>query len=369
MSTDIGFTWLVNHGDASFIFSWEYAKNVLASNFCSTFHFIKSETFLETIQTYIAHPDLIVKCYLATDPLFTGLLAVVVFSTIHYIVSEITKNYSQVDKAWSILPPVYAWHFALHDYLNRGYFHPRLLTAAIMITVWGTRLTYNFARKGGYEWHGQDYRYPYILSKIGPFCMAIVNITFIAPAQNLLLFLFVVPLYFTSVTGLSEQTPTLTTIDLVAVGLHSFFLLFETVADDQQFVFQTKKYAILEYVDRSKLTGDYKRGFLSESGLWKYTRHPNLFAEMNMWWSIYLFAVAAVHQAGGMTSAMDYCNWAAAGAISLTLLFQTTAFITEYISAEKYPEYKEYQRNVCKIIPWCVKRRTTVESNKKNKSL
>lgn len=51
-----------------------------------------------------------------------------------------------LDKAWSILPGLYAWHFTIHDYVLHQSFHPRLLAATILITIWGTRLTYNFAR-------------------------------------------------------------------------------------------------------------------------------------------------------------------------------------------------------------------------------
>lgn len=52
-------------------------------------------------------------------------------------------------------------HFALHDKL----LHPgvplnaRLLIMAVLVTVWGTRLTYNFARKGGYRFSAEDYRW------------------------------------------------------------------------------------------------------------------------------------------------------------------------------------------------------------------
>lgn len=67
----------------------------------------------------------------------------------------------QVDKLWSIAPVCYFWHFALHDRLAHGAGVPlnyRLVCMAALATLWGSRLTYNFARKGGYRWAEEDYR-------------------------------------------------------------------------------------------------------------------------------------------------------------------------------------------------------------------
>lgn len=65
-----------------------------------------------------------------------------------------------MDKLWSLLPIAYAWHFATHDLVSgtAAALDPRLLLLAVLITVWGVRLTYNFARKGGYRWQDEDYR-------------------------------------------------------------------------------------------------------------------------------------------------------------------------------------------------------------------
>ena len=75
-----------------------------------------------------------------------------------FIAGEITGNNSQMDKLWSILPIVYAWIIVGKTGLN-----PRLIVMAILITIWGIRLTLNFAKKGAYSikfWEGEeDYRW------------------------------------------------------------------------------------------------------------------------------------------------------------------------------------------------------------------
>ena len=63
-----------------------------------------------------------------------------------FIVGEITHNNSQMDKLWSIMPIAYAWVVA-----SKGGMNIRLVIMAILITIWGIRLTYNFGKKGTYS--------------------------------------------------------------------------------------------------------------------------------------------------------------------------------------------------------------------------
>ncbi|KAI9320730.1 hypothetical protein BX666DRAFT_1875333 [Dichotomocladium elegans] len=326
----------------------------LEANFGFLKHTIAQGNIVDIYKACVKDPGIIFEYYKSTDAFIIALEAMTVFMIVHLVVGEITRNYSQVDKAWSILPGVYAWHYTIHDYLNRSEFHPRLLLGAILISIWGVRLTYNFARKGGYEWNGRDYRFVYIGGKIGELGMTLLNFIFIGPQQDLILLFMTSPLYLS--TYLKDTS--LNRYDAIASALFLVFLSIETIADDQQFMFQTKKHALLQFVkhDQKKLSGDYRKGFLSSSGLWQYSRHPNFFSEICMWWCIYLFSIAAanteqieIHRA--------YLNWTIIGTASLTLLFQGSTELTEYISAEKYPEYKEYQRSVSRILPWFPKNR------------
>ena len=83
------------------------------------------------------------------------------------IASELTGNYSQVDRLWSLMPVVYGWVIAYYDH-----FEFRSLLCATLVTLWGLRLSYNFALKGGYDWvpwkGEEDYRWAY-LRKDGAF--------------------------------------------------------------------------------------------------------------------------------------------------------------------------------------------------------
>jgi hypothetical protein len=56
--------------------------------------------------------------YLATNPLISALAFSLFLAPVFLIVSEINKNYSQVDRCWSILPTVYNAHYSLYAHLN-----------------------------------------------------------------------------------------------------------------------------------------------------------------------------------------------------------------------------------------------------------
>lgn len=191
----------------------------------------------------------------------------------------------KVDKWWSIAPCIAALHFSTHDHFYPSpdapvAFNTRLWIVTALICVWGARLTYNFNRKDGYSLKSVDYRWTYLQTLVPPAVFFVFNISFICFYQNILLVLLVVPLYVVQQTAHIEPNP-LNWIDLIAiVGLIGCLVL-ETVADNQQWAFYERRRIANE--KKQKLTGDIKRGFLSH-GLFRYSRHPNFFGEMGIWW-------------------------------------------------------------------------------------
>ena len=255
-----------------------------------------------------------------------------------FIVGELTNNNSQVDKIWSIMPIVYVWIVA--DYGNYSF---RLVLMSVLVTLWGIRLTANFALKGAYQWRfwggEEDYRWK-ILRERPEFKpkwkWTLFNLLFISGYQNMLIMLFTLP----AVVALQFNSQSTGVFDIAAAGLMLFFIGFEAVADLQHWKFQSRKKKLIS--SGQELTGDYKKGFLSK-GLWAISRHPNYFAEQAIWISFYLFSVAASGQ---------WLNWSAAGCLLLVILFQGSSGLSEEISASKYSDYKEYQKRVPRFIPF-----------------
>jgi steroid 5-alpha reductase family enzyme len=62
-----------------------------------------------------------------------------------FLVGEISRNNSQVDKLWSVVPIYYVWHMAAV-----AGFPDRMVLMAVLVSIWGIRLTGNFARRGAY---------------------------------------------------------------------------------------------------------------------------------------------------------------------------------------------------------------------------
>lgn len=242
-----------------------------------------------------------------------------------WITSVITKEYSWVDRIWSIIPVVYVWVVAYYEQLG----NMRLNLMAVLVTFWGARLTYNFARKGGYAPGGEDYRWAILRQKMNPALYQVFNIFFIVIFQNALLLAISIPANL----GLGS-IPDLNTTDYIFGGLFLALLIFETTADQQQWNFHQRK-----------KEGATSKGFL-DSGLFAISRHPNFFAEQAQWWVLAGWGIATIN------GHYEYII----GAIVLTALFIGSARFTEQISAGKYPEYKDYQRKVSMMIPWFPKR-------------
>ena len=264
------------------------------------------------------------------------LLLMIFVVTVTFIVSEITVNYSQVDKLWSLLPIAYSW-------ISVAYFpSPRLYVMASLVTVWGIRLSYNFSRKGGYNivpWRGEeDYRWKILRdNKIlsGRFRFGIFNFFFISLYQNIVILLFSSPLLLAS---LYQEKP-LTITDLIAALFMAAFILTESIADNQLFRFHQEKKNVVR--GNMRYNKSVERGFMSE-GLWKYSRHPNFSSEQAIWISFYFFGAAASGK---------WINITLAGPVLLILIFAGSSRLTESISSHRYTQYADYQKEVPRFIP------------------
>ncbi len=256
-----------------------------------------------------------------------------------FIVGELTGNNSQMDKLWSLLPIAYTWVIAA-----RGGMSPRLVVMAVLATLWGIRLTFNFARKGAYRlkfWEGEeDYRWSVLRAKkeFQPhWKWMLFNLFFISIYQNALVLMTTFPALV-----LSGVDKPFGWMDCVAAALMLGFILYETLADEQQWAFQSTKWKLLgEGKKLEDLPAPYNLGF-NTTGLWSRSRHPNYFAEQGTWCSFYLFSVA-----GGI----GIFNWSIIGALLLIVLFLGSSSFAEEISSAKYPEYARYRQEVSRYFP------------------
>ncbi|MGE0790703.1 MAG: DUF1295 domain-containing protein [Sandaracinaceae bacterium] len=244
-----------------------------------------------------------------------------------WVLSLLTKEHGWIDRVWSLAPALFAGWFAIAS------FHPRALIMATLVFLWCARLTWNFARKGGYRLGGEDYRWGVVRETMNGWQWALFNIVWICIVQNAILLGMVLPMWATTRYWGAED---LGLLDAVATVLFLLFLVGETIADQQQWRFQEAKRI------RRENGEPIERGFLDD-GLFRFSRHPNFFCEMGMWWSFYLFSIAA---------GAPILNITILGALILTAQFQGSTSMTEKLSLEKYPDYAEYQKRTSRILPW-----------------
>lgn len=177
----------------------------------------------------------------------------VLLASTAFITSTRDGNCSFVDRIWSISPIFYAWILA-----SRA-FTAKTLLMSFWVTAWGLRLTFNFYRRGGYEKGAEDYRWPVLRSIItSEHLWNLFNLTFISSYQNFLLFLITLPIYVASF----DPNPSLSTSEVVYGILLFAFLVGETIADQQQWRFQEKKYELIKiHKSIENIKFPYRYGF------------------------------------------------------------------------------------------------------------
>jgi steroid 5-alpha reductase family enzyme len=109
-------------------------------------------------------------------------------------------------------------------------------------------------------------------------------------------------------------------------------LVIEAVADAQKSAFKGKE----ENRDR----------FIT-SGLWRYSRHPNYFGEMLVWWGLFVYAVPFLDGAA-------FAVVIGPVFITLLLLFVSGIPLLERSADGKYgddPAYREYKRRTSILVP------------------
>lgn len=262
------------------------------------------------------------------------IMAITIF--VCFLVGELTRNYSQVDKIWSLMPIVFSWIT-----LSAFPASPRIWLMTILVTIWGIRLSYNFYRKGGYNiipWKGEeDYRWNILRqnSNLQGFRIVLFNLFFISFYQQLLILLFSTPLLLAA----NYANTNLSLVDYLAALFMFLFILIESVADNQLYEFHQQKRHKIPV--NGKFDNSLSKGFMID-GLWKYVRHPNFISEQFIWISFYFFGVAA---------SGAWINWTISGPVLLVLLFMGSSGFTESISMKKYPEYQSYKQDVPRYIP------------------
>ncbi len=132
---------------------------------------------------------------------------------------------------------------------------------------------------------------------------------------------------------ISATPAQLTWLDYLAIPVWLVGFFFEAVGDWQLAQFKANP---------------ANKGKVLNTGVWRYTRHPNYFGDAAQWWAYYLIALAA----GGW--------WTIFSPVLMTLLLMRVSGVTllEKTLKDPKPGYKEYVENTSEFIPWFPKKQS-----------
>jgi len=149
-----------------------------------------------------------------------------------------------------------------------------------------------------------------------------------------------IPIFLISVSPSTQ----LSALEIIGFTIFILSIVFETVADYQKLKF-------LKEMKRQN-----KKNMVCDIGLWKFTRHPNYFAEWMVWNGL---IIASIPSYISLFDSEGLWLWIMIGIALLytsrimyiTLVYLTGAVPSEYYSAQKRPAYKAYQQSTNIFFP------------------
>ena len=255
---------------------------------------------------------------LLLEPIWTAAAAIGVCVFLLWLLSLRLEDVSIVDIFWSLGFVIAAWIYRQHG----PDASPRHLLPLVLVTVWGLRLALHIGwRSRGKE---EDYRYRSMREKVGPiFKWRSLFTVFIL--QGVLILIISAPHLVLQTAPLDDAWQW---TDLVGLILFAIGFFFEAVGDWQLSRFKANP---------------ANKGKVLDTGLWRYTRHPNYFGDAMVWWGFFFFALGAP---GGI--------WTLFAPIFMNLLLLKVSGVAllEKTISERRPKYRDYVERTNAFIPW-----------------
>lgn len=224
------------------------------------------------------------------------------------------KDASIVDSIWSLFFLAAALVFVRHapaDGLRAG-------LVLVLVAAWALRLAVYLTWRNWGE--PEDRRYGAMRAKHGS-GFALKSLVIIFALQAALAWVIAMPLY-PAITG---DWP-LGAVDYLGIALVVTGIGFESVGDFQLARFKARP---------------GNEGRVLDSGLWRYTRHPNYFGDFCVWWGLYLIAASA----GGW--------WTIFSPLLMSVLLLKVSGVTllEQDIGERRPGYADYVTRTSTFFP------------------
>jgi steroid 5-alpha reductase family enzyme len=252
-----------------------------------------------------------------------SLAVVLTYMTAIWLVSLVLRNASIVDVFWGLgFTLLAAVFFATTD----GFVGRKVLVTTLVV-VWGLRLSlYIQWRNWG---RGEDYRYRAWREKAGEKFWW-VSFFQVFLLQGVLLWLISAPILGAEFYDSPDE---LTAVDVLGALVWAVGFLFEAVGDWQLARFKADP---------------ANKGKVMQSGLWRYTRHPNYFGDATVWWGYSVIAAGTVDGLWTVFSPM---------LMTVLLLRVSGVALLERAQVQTKPQYRAYIESTSAFLPWFPRRR------------
>jgi len=249
------------------------------------------------------------------NELLLAALTIAVLMVGTWLISVVIKDASIVDITWGLGFATVATVLWIADD-SRSSLDTLLW---IMTLMWGLRLCLYLARRN--LGHGEDYRYVAMRKRWGP-AFPVISFLTVYTLQGTLMWIVSLPVQLSH-----RQEGSIGALAIIGVVLWLVGFYFESVGDLQLRRFKA---------DPSN------EGKVLDTGLWRYTRHPNYFGDACVWWGIALVACS-----------VSVGRWGLIGAavMNLLLLKVSGVALLERSLKRRKPDYQAYVERTSAFIP------------------
>ncbi|MBN1368722.1 MAG: DUF1295 domain-containing protein [Dehalococcoidaceae bacterium] len=237
------------------------------------------------------------------------------YMTLLFLVALIRRDNSIADIGWGVGFIV----VALSVLLIKGDCTARQILLTVLIFMWGLRLSGRILKR---NWgRGEDFRYRKWRNEWGKFFL-LRSYLQVFLLQGLFMWLISLPVIITG----SSANSGLAWLDYAGLSVWLIGFVFESVGDWQ--------------LDRFLSNKDNK-GKILDNGLWRYSRHPNYFGEVMMWWGIWIISLTQTWGWAGII-----------GPITITVLIVFVSGIPLLERAmSNNPDFREYAKKTSVFFP------------------